>query len=62
MVWVSRYLHILEKLGLLERDGRRYALLDGALPRAVRLLLNLEKLDLPTSDMEPFDGPKASKA
>jgi hypothetical protein len=53
---VSRYLHILENQGLLERDGRRYALLDGALPRVVRLLLNLEKLDLPTLDMEPSDG------
>jgi predicted nucleotidyltransferase len=58
---VSRYLHILEKLGLLERDGRRYALLDGALPRVVRLLLNLEKLDLPTLGMGPFDGPKGFK-
>jgi predicted nucleotidyltransferase len=58
---VSRYLHILEKLGLLERDSRRYALLDGALPRVVRLLLNLEKLDLPTLDIGLFDGPKGLK-
>jgi predicted nucleotidyltransferase len=58
---VSRYLHILEKLGLLERDGRRYALLDGALSRVVRLLLNLEKLDVPILVMEPFDGLKGFK-
>jgi predicted nucleotidyltransferase len=54
----SRYLRILEKLGLLEKDGRRYALLDGALPRVIKLLLNLEKLDPPTLDMEPYDEPK----
>lgn len=58
---VSRYLHILENQGLLERDGRRYVLLDGALPRVVRLLLNLEKLDLPTLGLGSFDGPKGLK-
>jgi predicted nucleotidyltransferase len=58
---VSRYLHILDNQGLLERDGRRYALLDGALPRVVRLLLNLEKLDLPTLGMGPFDGTEGLK-
>jgi predicted nucleotidyltransferase len=57
----SRYLRILEKLGLLERDGRTYSLLDGALPRVVRLLLNLEKLDVPTLGLGPFDGPKGIK-
>lgn len=58
---VSRYLRFLEGLGLLKRDGSKYALLDGALPRAVRLLLNLEKLDLSTFDSSPFDGTKGIK-
>ena len=51
---VSRYLRLLYDLGLLQRDGRKYALLDGALPRAVRLILNMEKLDLPTLGTGPF--------
>lgn len=58
---VSRYLRLLEGLELLRRDGNRYALLDGALPRAVRLLLNLEKLDLSTLGSSPFEGPKGIK-
>ncbi len=53
---VSRYLRLLKGLGLLQRDGRRYTLLDGALPRAVRLLLNLEMLDLSTLGMGPLEG------
>jgi DNA-binding IclR family transcriptional regulator len=55
---VSRYLRLLEGLGLQQRDSRRYALLDGALPRAVRLILNLEKLDLSTLGMDPIEGLK----
>lgn len=52
---VSRYLRLLEGLGLLHRDGRKYALLDGALSRAVRLILNLEKLDLSTLGTGPLN-------
>ncbi|VVB64999.1 Bacterial regulatory protein, arsR family [uncultured archaeon] len=55
---VSRYLRLLEGLGLLRRDGRKYALLNGAFPRAVRLILNLEKLDLSTLGMGPIEGLK----
>ena len=58
---VSRYLRLLEELWLLQRDGRKYALLDGALPRAVRLILNLEKLDLSTLGMGPIEGLKGLK-
>ena len=53
---VSRYLRLLEELRLLQSAGRKYALLDGALPRAVRLLLNLEKLDLSTLITGSFQG------
>jgi len=58
---VSRYLRLLNGLGLLQRDGRKYALLDGALSRAVRLLLNLEKLDLSTLGMCPIEELKGLK-
>jgi predicted nucleotidyltransferase len=51
---VSRYLRLLKELGLLQRDSRKYALLDGALPRAVRLILNLETLDLSTLATGPL--------
>jgi predicted nucleotidyltransferase len=43
---VSRYLRHLEELGMVQRDGRRYSPLGGALSRAVKLLLNLENIDL----------------
>jgi len=42
---VSRYLRYLEEQGLMRRDGRSYSPMDGALPRAVKLLLNLESID-----------------
>jgi len=58
---VSRYLRLLEDLGLLKRDGRKYALLDGALPRAVRLILNLEKLNLSTLGISSIEGLKGLK-
>jgi predicted nucleotidyltransferase len=44
---VSRYLHLLEKHGLLQKDGRKYSPRDSAHSRAVKLLLNLEKIGLP---------------
>jgi len=43
---VSRYLHILEMNGLLQKKGREYSPQDGARCRAIRLLLNLESIDL----------------
>jgi predicted nucleotidyltransferase len=43
---VSRYLNILEMQGLLQKKGREYYPHDCARCRAVRLLLNLERIDL----------------
>lgn len=43
---VSRYLRILEVQGLLQKEGREYSPQDGARCRAIRLLLNLERIDL----------------
>lgn len=43
---VSRYLRCLMEHGLLQKEGRRYSPLDGAHSRAIKLLLNLEKIDL----------------
>jgi predicted nucleotidyltransferase len=43
---VSRYLHILEMHGLLQKKGREYSPQDGARSRTIRLLLNLERIDL----------------
>ncbi len=53
---VSRYLRYLEKQGLVRKDGRRYSPLDGALPRAVKLLLNLENLDLSSLSLGAAKG------
>jgi predicted nucleotidyltransferase len=53
---VSRYLRLLDGLRLLQRDGRKYVRMDGALPCAVRLILNLEKLDLSTLGTGPIEG------
>jgi predicted nucleotidyltransferase len=43
---VSRYLRIMEVHSLLQKKGREYSPLDGARCRAIRLLLNLERIDL----------------
>ena len=43
---VSRYLHLLEMHGLLQKEGRKYSPRDSAHSRAIKLLLNLEKMDL----------------
>lgn len=43
---VSRYLRLLVMHGLLQKEGREYSPNDGALSRAIKLLLNLERIDL----------------
>ena len=43
---VSRYLRLLVERGLLQKEGRKYSSHDGAHSRAIRLLLNLERIDL----------------
>ena len=45
---VSRYLRLLMEHGLLQKEGREYSPHDGAHSRAIKLLLNLEKIDLST--------------
>lgn len=43
---VSRYLRLLVEYDLLQKEGRVYSPHDGANSRAVKLLLNLERIDL----------------
>ena len=43
---VSRFLRCLEKRELLLREGRKYSPRDSAQTRAIKLLLNLESIDL----------------
>ena len=43
---VSRYLRLLETHGLLQKEGREYSSQDVAHSRAIKLLLNLERIDL----------------
>jgi len=43
---VSRYLRILVEHGLLQKEGREYSPHDGAHSRTIKLLLNLERIDL----------------
>ncbi|MCK7515656.1 MAG: nucleotidyltransferase domain-containing protein [Desulfobacterales bacterium] len=43
---VSRYLRLLVVYGLLQKEGREYSPHDGAHSRAIKLLLNLERIDL----------------
>ena len=43
---VSRYLRLLEEYGLLQKEWREYSPHDGAHSRAIKLLLNLERIDL----------------
>jgi predicted nucleotidyltransferase len=49
---VSRYLRFLEKRKLLLREGRKYSPRDGAQARAIKLLLNLERLDLSALNLD----------
>jgi predicted nucleotidyltransferase len=53
---VSRYLRYLAERGIVRRDGRRYSPIDGALSRAVKLLLNLENIDLPSLSLDNAKG------
>ena len=43
---VSRYLRLLVEHGLLQKEGREYSPHDSAHSRAIKLLLNLERIDL----------------
>ncbi|MFZ3147824.1 MAG: MarR family transcriptional regulator [Methanothrix sp.] len=43
---VSRYLRLLVEHGLLQKEDREYSPHDGAHSRAIKLLLNLERIDL----------------
>jgi predicted nucleotidyltransferase len=43
---VSRYLRLLEEYGLLQKEGREYSPHDGAHSRPIKLLLNLQRIDL----------------
>jgi predicted nucleotidyltransferase len=43
---VSRYMRLLMVHGLLQKEGREYSPHDGAHSRAIKLLLNLERIDL----------------
>lgn len=53
---VSRYLRLLVEHGLLQKDGRAYSPHDGAYSRAVKLLLNLERIDLSTLSLVSVKG------
>ncbi|HNX39542.1 MAG TPA: nucleotidyltransferase domain-containing protein [Methanothrix sp.] len=53
---VSRYMHILEVHGLLKKRGREYSPQDGPRSRAIRLLLNLERIDLSTFSLGSARG------
>ena len=53
---VSRYLRLLVEYGLLQKDGREYSPHDGAHSRAIKLLLNLERIDLSTLSLGSARG------
>lgn len=53
---VSRYLRLLVEHGLLQKEGRKYSSHDGAHSRSIRLLLNLERIDLSTISLGPVRG------
>lgn len=53
---VSRYLRWLMEHGLLQKEGRMYSPLDGAHSRAIKLLLNLEKIDLSALSLGSVKG------
>ena len=53
---VSRYLHWLMEYGLLQREGRKYSPLDGSPSRVIKLLLNLERIDLSAMNLSYTKG------
>ena len=53
---VSRYLRLLEEYGLLQKEGREYSPHDGAHSRAIKLLLNLEKIEISTLSLGSARG------
>lgn len=53
---VSRYLRLLEMHGLLQKEVREYSPHDRAFSRAVKLLLNLERIDLSTLSLGSVTG------
>jgi predicted nucleotidyltransferase len=53
---VSRYLRLLEEYGLLQKEGREYSPHDDAHSRAIKLLLNLEMIDLSTLSLGSAKG------
>ena len=53
---VSRYLRLLVEHGLLQKEGRVYSPHDGAHSRAIKLLLNLERIDLSTLSLGSARG------
>jgi len=53
---VSRYLRLLEMHGLLQKEGREYSPRDGAHSRAIKLLLNLERIDMSTLSLGSAKG------
>ena len=53
---VSRYLRLLVEHGLLQKEGREYSPHDGAHSRAIKLLLNLERIDLSTLSLGSDKG------
>ncbi|MDD2756818.1 MAG: nucleotidyltransferase domain-containing protein [Methanothrix sp.] len=53
---VSRYLRLLVEYGLLQKDGREYSPHDCAHSRAIKLLLNLEMIDLSTLSLGSAKG------
>ena len=53
---VSRYLRLLEEHGLLQKEGREYSPHDSAHSRAIKLLLNLERIDKSTLSLGSARG------
>jgi len=53
---VSRYLRLLEACDLLQKTGREYSPQDGPNSRTIRVLLNLERIDLPALSLVPARG------
>jgi predicted nucleotidyltransferase len=53
---VSRYLRYLKGRSLVFREGRKYSPMDSALSRTVKLLLNLERIDLSALDLSWAEG------